>query len=96
MCRKRQTHSEDSPPAYGEDKRKTQQEKGDHSICQLNHADVVRLARQFDSSLRLGVCVNHADACVIHKHLNVKLLRPDLLDTTPNRVRICQVNKQVL
>lgn len=89
MCRKRQTRSEDSPPAYDQSTTTIKQEKGNQPICQLHHANVVRLTCQFDARLRLDVRVNHADACVIHEDLNVQLFRPNLLYTVPNRVRIC-------
>ena len=71
MCRTRRIRSEDSPPAYGEPTGTAIQEEGDHTIRQLNHANVVRLARQLDTRLRLDVCVNHADAGVVHKDLDV-------------------------
>ena len=92
MCRTRRIRSEDSPPAYSESRDTTIQEEGDHTIRQLNHANVVRLTRQLDSRFRLGVRVNHADAGVVHKDLDVKLLGADLLDTLSNRVGIGQVD----
>ena len=74
----------------------TKQEEGNQTIRQLNHTNVVRLARQLDARLRLGVRVNHAHTCVVHEDLNVTLLRLDFLDTVPNRVGIRQINKQIL